>query len=67
METYALLFCRFNSKVCELDIIFHFEKAYFVLDEYLFAGEVEETGYRSIMAAVDAQDMLQEVVQFLSY
>ncbi|BHF73215.1 hypothetical protein AAHC03_010052 [Spirometra sp. Aus1] len=47
-------------EVCELDIIFHFEKAYFILDEFLFAGEVQESGPRSIMSVIDAQDMLQE-------
>ncbi|EUB59477.1 AP-1 complex subunit sigma-1A [Echinococcus granulosus] len=60
IHRYVEILDKYFGNVCELDIIFHFEKAYFVLDEYLFAGEVEETGYRSIMAAVDAQDMLQE-------
>ncbi len=53
--------------MCELDIIFHFEKAYFILDEFLFAGEVQETGPRSIMAVIDAQDMLQEVIFSFDY
>ena len=28
-------------QVCELDIIFNFEKAYFILDEFLLAGEIQ--------------------------
>ncbi|KAM7533117.1 hypothetical protein Aperf_G00000127859 [Anoplocephala perfoliata] len=60
IHRYVEILDKYFGNVCELDIIFHFEKAYFVLDEYLFAGEVQETGYRAIMAAIDAQDMLQE-------
>ena len=29
-------------QVCELDIIFNFEKAYFMLDEFIIGGEVKE-------------------------
>ena len=32
---------KYFGSVCELDIIFNFEKAYFVLDELLIAGEVQ--------------------------
>lgn len=47
-----------------MDIIFHFEKAYFVLDEYLLAGEVQETGAKEILSVIDAQDIIQEVCFF---
>ncbi|KAA0198648.1 AP-1 complex subunit sigma-2, partial [Fasciolopsis buskii] len=46
--------------VCELDIIFHFEKAYYVLDEFLLGGEVQETGKDSALNDIDMQDLLQE-------
>lgn len=48
-------------KVCELDIIFHFEKAYYVLDELVLCGEMQETSKDGILRDVDAQDLLQEV------
>jgi hypothetical protein len=47
--------------VCELDIIFNFEKAYFILDELLIGGEVQETSKKAVLKAVAAQDMIQEV------
>ena len=34
--------------MCELDIIFNFEKAYFVLDEYLLAGNLQESSTKKV-------------------
>lgn len=48
-------------QVCELDIIFNFEKAYFILDEFLMGGEIQETSKVSIAKSIEASDMLQEV------
>ena len=48
-------------QVCELDIIFNFEKAYYMLDELLIAGEIQETSKKNVLKAIAAQDMLQEV------
>ena len=47
--------------MCELDIIFNFEKAYYMLDELLIAGEIQETSKKNVLKAIAAQDMLQEV------
>lgn len=51
----------FLNQVCELDIIFNFEKAYFILDELLLGGEVQETSKKNVLKAIAAQDLLQEV------
>ena len=51
------------SQVCELDIIFNFEKAYFMLDELLLGGEIQETSKKNVLKAIAAQDLLQEVSQ----
>lgn len=48
-------------QVCELDIIFNFEKAYFILDELLLGGEIQETSKKHVLKAIAAQDLLQEV------
>jgi AP-1 complex subunit sigma 1/2 len=52
--------------VCELDIIFNFEKAYFMLDELLLGGEIQETSKKNVLKAIAAQDLLQEVVKQIS-
>lgn len=36
-------------------------QAYFILDELLVGGEIQETSKKNIIRAVTAQDMLQEV------
>lgn len=51
----------FLLQVCELDIIFNFEKAYFMLDELMLGGEVQETSKKNVLKAIAAQDLLQEV------
>lgn len=51
----------FAFQVCELDIIFNFEKAYFILDEFLLGGEVQETSKKNVLKAIEQADLLQEV------
>lgn len=50
-----------SSQVCELDIIFNFEKAYFILDEFLMGGDVQDTSKKSVLKAIEQADLLQEV------
>ncbi len=50
-----------NTQVCELDIIFNFEKAYFILDEFLLGGEAQETSKKNVLKAIEQADLLQEV------
>ena len=32
---------KYFGSVCELDIIFNFEKAYYILDELILGGEMQ--------------------------
>uniref|UniRef100_A0A673FVU4 AP complex mu/sigma subunit domain-containing protein n=1 Tax=Sinocyclocheilus rhinocerous TaxID=307959 RepID=A0A673FVU4_9TELE len=43
LHRYVELLDKYFGNVCELDIIFNFEKAYFILDEFLMGGEIQET------------------------
>eukprot|EP01041_Mallomonas_annulata_P003133 gene3133-6168_t len=52
METIHLfveLLDQYFSNVCELDIAFHFNKVYMILDEFILAGEIQETNKRIIL------------------
>ncbi len=60
MFDLSLIFNKY-FQVCELDIIFNFEKAYFMLDEFIIGGEVQETSKKNVLKAIAAQDLLQEV------
>lgn len=51
---------KYFGNVCELDLIFNFHKAYFILDELLLAGEMAEPSKRTVSRVVDAQDQLVE-------
>ncbi|WVZ16278.1 hypothetical protein V8G54_009260, partial [Vigna mungo] len=41
--------------VCELDLIFNFHKAYYILDELLIAGELQESSKKTIARLIAAQ------------
>ncbi|KAK2076495.1 hypothetical protein QBZ16_001021 [Prototheca wickerhamii] len=51
---------KYFGNVCELDLIFNFHKAYFILDELLLAGELQEPSKKAVLAKVEAQDQLVE-------
>jgi AP-1 complex subunit sigma 1/2 len=51
---------RYFGNVCELDLIFNFHKAYYILDEVLIAGELQETSKKSVARVIAAQDTLIE-------
>ncbi|KAL6064471.1 AP-1 complex subunit sigma-2 [Balamuthia mandrillaris] len=57
---YVEVLDRYFGNVCELDLIYEFHKAYFILDELLMAGELQESSKRSILRSVSQQDVLQD-------
>uniref|UniRef100_A0A8C4Q9F7 AP complex subunit sigma n=1 Tax=Eptatretus burgeri TaxID=7764 RepID=A0A8C4Q9F7_EPTBU len=61
IHRYVELLDKYFGSVCELDIIFNFEKAYFILDEFLLGGEVQETSKKDVLKAIEESDLLQEV------
>ena len=44
-----------------MDIIFNFEKAYFMLDEFILGGEVQDSSKKTVVNAIAQMDLLQEV------
>ncbi|CZT17172.1 probable clathrin-associated adaptor complex ap-1 small chain sigma1 [Ramularia collo-cygni] len=52
---------KYYGNVCELDIIFNFQKAYFILDELLLAGEMQESSKKNVLRVIGAQDSLEEM------
>lgn len=51
---------KYFGSVCELDIIFNFEKAYFILDELIMAGEIQETSKKAVLKQIEFADNYQE-------
>lgn len=62
METIHLfvrILDQYFSNVCELDIVFQFNKVYAILDEYILAGEVQETSEHTILERMADQAKLE--------
>jgi hypothetical protein len=59
---------KYYGNVCELDIIFNFQKAYFILDELLLAGELQESSKKNVLRCISQEDSLEdmEVSRFVS-
>lgn len=51
---------RYFGNVCELDIIFNFHKAYYILDELLIGGNHQETSKREVLRVTAQMDSLCE-------
>ena len=52
---------EYFHNVCELDLIFNFHKAYYILDEILISGELQESSKRAVLHHISEQDaMMQE-------
>lgn len=52
---------KYYGNVCELDIIFNFQKAYFILDEMLLAGEMQESSKKNVLRCISQQDSLEDM------
>ena len=50
---------HFNS-VCELDIIFNFHKAYYIVDELFIGGHLQETSKAEVLRVCGAMDDMME-------
>lgn len=60
IHRYVEVLDRYFGSVCELDIIFNFERAYFILDELILGGEIQETGKKCIQKVISSQDLMQD-------
>ncbi|ESO10961.1 hypothetical protein HELRODRAFT_71899, partial [Helobdella robusta] len=63
IHRYVELLDKYFGNVCELDIVFNFEKAHYILDEFILGGEVQDSSQRTILSAINQMDILQEVEQ----
>jgi len=61
VHRYVEVLDRYFGNVCELDLIFNFHKAYFILDELIIAGEMQETSKKSVLRTIAQQDALEDV------
>ncbi|GAA5833158.1 hypothetical protein JCM5353_009046 [Sporobolomyces roseus] len=60
IHRYVEVLDRYFGNVCELDLIFNYQKAYSILDELIIAGEMQESSKKSVLRAVGQADALEE-------
>ncbi|KAL8358102.1 hypothetical protein RB601_009511 [Gaeumannomyces tritici] len=58
---------KYYGNVCELDIIFSFTKAYYILDEILLAGEMQESSKKNILRCIGQQDSLEDMEDHVAW
>jgi AP-1 complex subunit sigma 1/2 len=59
MSTSVIIF-RYFGNVCELDIIFNFHKAYYILDELFIGGNLQETSKAEVLRICAAMDEMMD-------
>ncbi|KAH7825549.1 Adaptor protein complex 1 (AP-1), sigma subunit [Monocercomonoides exilis] len=57
IQQYVEMLDAYFGSVCELDLVFNFHKAYYLLQELLMAGEILDTSKKVILQAMKTQDI----------
>ena len=60
IHQYVEVLDSYFGNVCELDLIFNFDKAHYMLDELILAGSVQETSKREIVRVMKQQDDIEQ-------
>ena len=60
IHRYVEVLDMYFGSVCELDIIFNYERAYFILDEFIMAGEILDTSKEDVLRHIEWADSLSE-------
>ncbi|KAJ2058506.1 hypothetical protein GGI17_005006 [Coemansia sp. S146] len=60
IHRYVEVLDRSFGNVCELDLIFYFQKAYFILDEMVMAGELQESGKGTVVRVLTQMDAVED-------
>jgi AP-1 complex subunit sigma 1/2 len=63
IQHFVEILDTYFGNVCELDLIYSFNKAYYVLDEVFVAGELQESSKRLVARLVSEQDALVDAVK----
>ena len=58
---------RYFGSVCELDIIFNYHKAYYIIEEIIAAGYIQESNKKTILEALKQQDSLLQEEKEIDY
>ena len=62
IHQYVEVLDSYFGNVCELDLIFNFDKAHYMLDELILAGSIQETSKREIVRVMKQQDDIEQKI-----
>ena len=51
---------RYFGNVCELDLIFNFHQAYFILEELIIGGHIIESSKKQVLKMIQQNDSLMD-------
>ncbi len=51
---------RYFGNVCELDLIFNFHQAYFILEELIIGGHIIESSKKQVLKTISQNDALMD-------
>lgn len=60
IHSYVEVLDKYFRNVCELDIIYRFDEAYYILDEMFIGGEYQESSKSEVLSILAAQNELVE-------
>ncbi|KXN70218.1 Adaptor protein complex sigma subunit [Conidiobolus coronatus NRRL 28638] len=60
IHRYVEILDRYFGNVCELDIIFNFEKAYNILDELIVSGELLESNKAIVLNVIKQHEIIDD-------
>merc|ERR1712154_31552 len=63
IHQYVEVLDSYFGNVCELDLIFNFDKAHYMLDELILAGSGQETSKREIVLMMKQQDDIEQKIK----
>ena len=55
---------RYFGNVCELDLIFNFHQAYFILEELVIGGQMMESSKTQVLKMIQQNDALMDEAFF---
>jgi len=60
IHKYVLALDKYFENVCELDIIYGFDQAYYIMDEFIMAGEIQETSTKTMLKHIYDQNVMEK-------
>lgn len=63
IQHFVEILDQYFGNVCELDVIYNFDKVYYIVDELFISGRLMESSKREILSVCDEQDKVYEEEQ----